>query len=435
VSDVLTGDPDRADALVDLSNVIRNTALGGSGLANLVRLERVAEALAELYGSSPVVMFGVADRSLTAGRALFTDAEQRRRLHGWVNSGLILVTGKADVPLLQMAEETGLPIITGDRFVGHRREFGWLDGSDDAILEPVIGRCGEVVLRHVTLDRKAAWDESRREELDLLVQQGLSRRVEVLGRYWSCPEPRCPRHDPVRSPFVLLPLARGSRLVCDQHGLEMTDLGPRPRVAQLKVMQDGAERRRFTVGQGKPVTVGRSAEGIDLSPFLDRVGRLQVSRVHLRFELYSDRLTVTDVSRNGTTLFLKDGTRLAFRQAARPFAVGDRVQVRPGLQIIRSGRRFPAELPHPAGIPTRPGSWPPDLTATVLTRPGGGISEAEVPELERVLGAGDQDAAVGRERDCGCLVVEGLSQRSAPHGVPQNYLLVRGADGEDTCVG
>ena len=45
---------------------------------------------------------------------------------------------KADMPLLQIAEETGLPIITGDRFVGHRREFPWLDG------EPVIvGRTAE----------------------------------------------------------------------------------------------------------------------------------------------------------------------------------------------------------------------------------------------------------------------------------------------------
>ena len=363
VADMLTGDADQADALVDLSNVLRNTGLGGRGPADLVRLWRVGEALAELYGSAVVAMFCVADTSLLAGRELFLDQEQRRRLRGWAESGLILVEGKADVPLLRMAEETGLPIITSDRFVGHRREFPWLDGRDDAVLEPRAGRHGDVFLRHLTLDSKPGWDESRQMERDLLVQQGLSRRVEVLGRYWSCPEPRCPRHDPVRSPFVLLPRARGGRLVCDLHGLEMRDLGPRPRSAQLKVMRNGQERHRFTVGQGQPVTVGRLPEGIDLSPFLDEDDRLQVSRRHLRFELDADRLMVTDMSRHGTVLILRDGTRVDFRNATSAFTLGDRAQVLPGLEIIRSGRMYPAELPHSGGFPAWP-DGPPDVTVT-----------------------------------------------------------------------
>lgn len=343
--DMLTDDPGRADALVDLSNVLRNTALGGHGLADLVRLERVGKALAELYGAARTAMFGVADANLLAQRELFADPGQRRRLRDWKESRLILVAGKADIPLLQIAGETGLPIITGDRFVGHRREFPWLDGSDNAVLEPRAGRRGEVFLRHVTLEPKAEWDKSIREELDLLVQQGLSRRVEALGRYWSCPDPRCPRHDPVRGPFVLLPVARGGRLVCDQHGLEMRDLGPRPRVAQLKVMRDGRERHRFTVAEERSVIVGRSPEGIDLSPFLGEAERLRVSRRHLRFSVDAEQLTVTDMSRHGTVLILRDGTRRDLRRASRAFTVGDRAQVRPGLEIIRSGRRYPAELP------------------------------------------------------------------------------------------
>jgi len=363
VAGMLTGDADHADALVDLSNVLRNTGLGGRGPADLVRLRRVGEALAELYGSAVVAMFCVADSSLLAGRDLFIEQEQRRWLRGWAESGLILVEGKADVPLLLIAQETGLPIITSDRFVGHRREFPFLDGSDDAVLEPRAGRHGNVVLRHLTLDSRPGWDESIGQELDLLIQQGLSRRVEVLGRYWSCPEPRCPRHDPVRSPFVLLPLARGARLVCPLHGLDMRDRGPRPRSAQLKVMRSGRERHRFTIGEGQPVTVGRSPEGIDLSPFLDEADRLAVSRRHLRFELAADRLMVTDMSRHGTVLILRDGTRVDFRNATSAFTVGDRAQVLPGLEIIRSGRMYPAELPHSGGFTARPGG-PPDVTAT-----------------------------------------------------------------------
>ena len=359
---MLTSDPNRADALVDLSNVLRNTKLGGPGPADLVRLERVGEALAELYGSMRIAMLAIADTSLLAARDLFLDQGQRRRLREWQESGLIQVAGKADIPLLLLAEETGLPIITRDRFVGHRREFPWLDGSDDAVLEPYAGPYGEVFLRHVMLDGESEWDLSRVEENDLLLQQGLSHRVEVLGRYWGCPEPRCPRHDPMRSPFVMLPVARGGRLVCDLHGLDMEDRGPRPRVAQLKVMQNGRERHRFSVGQGQPVTVGRSPEGMDLSPFLPDADRLQVSRAHLRFELDSVRLTITDTSRYGTVLILKDGTRLDLHHATHPFIVRDRAEVWPGLEIIRSGRRYPAELPGPGRRPPSPDD-PPDFTS------------------------------------------------------------------------
>jgi hypothetical protein len=347
MSNMLTNDPDRADALLDMSNVLRHTQLGGRGPADLVRLKLVGEALATLYGAAKIAMIGVADRSLLTRPGLFLDDRQRRTLRGWAESGLIHTAGKADIPLLQIADETHLPIITSDRFGGHRREFPWLDGRDDAVLEPRVDRGGHVYLGHVTLDRKAEWEMSVSEERDLLVQQGLVRRVEVLGRYWSCPEPRCPRNDPMNSPYVLLPLAIGGRLVCDQHHLDMVDMGPRPRVAQLKIMQNGREQRRFTVTQDEPLTVGRSPGPTDLSPFLDEIARSRVSRAHLRFDLGSDRLTVTDTSRNGTRLILRNGTSFYLHQATRPFGVGDRAQIHPSLEIIRSGRRYPSELSGP----------------------------------------------------------------------------------------
>jgi hypothetical protein len=369
MSDMLVNDADRADALVDMSNVLRNTQLGGRGPADLVRLERVGEALATLYGATQIAMFGVADSNLLTQPGFFLDAWQRRTLRGWADSGLILTAGKADEPLLQIAEETGLPIITSDRFSGHRREYPWLNDRDDAVLEPQADQYGNIFLRHVTLHRTDEWLESRSAEHDLLVQQGLSRHVELLGRYWGCPEPRCARHDPASSPFVLLPLARGGRLVCEQHGLDMVDLGPRPRVAQLKIMREGREQGRFTVIQREPVTVGRSARGVDLSPFLDKTALSHVSRAHLRFDLDSDRLTVTDMSRNGSRLILRDGTQLDFHRATHSFTVGDRIQVHPSLEIIRSGRRYPSELSASRRTPSkrtppRPPSAPPTPTVS-----------------------------------------------------------------------
>lgn len=360
LTDVLTSHPDAADALVDMSNIVRDKRLGGRGDADLVRLRRVRSALADLYNDASVRVFGVADGSLLDRPGMFLDPAQRRTLRDEARNGLFLVEGKADIPLLQIADETGLPIITRDKFLGHRREFPWLNGSDDAVLEPQVDRHGGISLIPVVLESRESWRLSVKEEEDLLIQQGLRRRVEGLDRLWSCPEPRCPRHDPKNAPYVLLPRVVGGRLVCEQHGLDMVDMGPRPRVIQLKIMLHGEEWRRVTVSDSEPVTIGRSPGPGDLSGAMDEAALRGVSREHLRFEMDSD-LTVTDTSRNGTALILKDGTRVDLHQASHPFTVRDRAQIRPGLEIIRSGRRYPPELRNrhrgpgpPAGDPPAP---------------------------------------------------------------------------------
>lgn len=348
MSDYLTNSLDTADALVDISNVVRNEALGGSGKADFVRLERVALALADMYNDQRVTLFGVTDRSLFH-RDLFDDPWQLHRLDEWESSGKILVAGKADPQLLAAGEETGLPIISGDHFRGHRREFPYLDQRDDALLEPWADGRGTVRLRHPEYESRPEWEVSRIEEIDLLLQQGINEhREEVLGRFWSCPDERCSRHEPAGKPFVLLPLWRRGRLICDVHGLEMEDRGPRPRMVQLKIRRDGTVCRRFSVAEGESMVVGRSGEGIDLYPFLDAAERSHVSRVHLRFDLNAEGLTITDLSTNGTTLILQGGRRrLNLRRHTQPFTVGDEAEIVPGLEIVRSGRQYPSELPGP----------------------------------------------------------------------------------------
>ena len=110
-------------------------------------------------------------------------------------------------------------------------------------------------------------------------------------------------------------------------------------------MQNGRERHRFTVIQDEPLFVGRFPGPADLSPFLDETTRRGVSRCPPALRPRRRRLTVTDVSLNGTWLFLRDGTRLHLRHATHAFTVGDRAQIQPSLEIIRSGRRYPSELP------------------------------------------------------------------------------------------
>lgn len=349
--ELLTSDPNVADALLDMSNVLRAADLGGRGAASLSRMFRVGEALAALNGTDEVKLFGVADRSLLDRPDLITDLRHQRLLRQWEADGLILVAGRADNPLLQIAEETGLPIITRDRFVGHRREYPWLDGSEDAVLEPTGDSSGTVRLRYLTLEPKYDWEISISEERDLFVQQGLQRRSEALGRYWKCPEERCPRHDPKNSRIILLPRRHSGRLICDLHGLEMIDLGPRPQAAQLKIMLDGQERGRFTVTEGEPVTVGRAADGISLRDLLDHDTVRDVSRLHLRLDFNDGRLTVTDTSRNGTRLIFRNGISVELHWDSRPFSVGDRAEFHPGLELVRSGRRYPSELQVRGWIP------------------------------------------------------------------------------------
>ncbi|MER5626424.1 FHA domain-containing protein [Streptosporangium sp. NPDC002544] len=350
MDDYLTADIDRADALVDLSNVVRNSRLGGSGAADLTRLDRVAKALAELHGATDIALYAVSDQSLIRG-GLFSNSDQFRLTRRWADERLIEVEGKADVRLLQIAEVTGLPIITGDRFRGHRRDFSWLDGRGDVVLEPYIAPDRRVALRRVTMIPVAAWDLSASEESDVLVQQGLGTgrnpRFDVLGRLWGCPETHCVRHDPRRSRYVLLPRWRDGRVFCDQHGLDMVDLGPRPLVMQIKLLKDDREIQRFTVLEGSKAIVGRQPplSGLNVSPWLDSSGRLHVSRSHLVLSLEGERLVVRDTSANGTLLVLKDGKEVMLHRGdEHRVSLGDRMVLLPGLELVRSGRRFPAEL-------------------------------------------------------------------------------------------
>ncbi|MGV9663789.1 hypothetical protein [Nocardia niigatensis] len=343
MDEFLTADIDRADGLIDLSNVVRDRRLGGSGIADLTRARRVATALGVLCGQSEVALYAVADESLLAG-SLFPDDFQYRELRDFVTAGVIHMAPKADPVLLELAEGTGLPIITRDRFVGHRREFSWLDGSDDAVLEPTTDDRGDVVLTHVTLAVLPEWRKSVGEEQDLIIQQGLRPRLDLLTRIWACPEPRCRWHDPATAGWFLVPRWRGGRLFCDIHGRDVVDLGPRPKFAQVKVMVNGKERCRFAVRENEPVTVGRGRCDLSLEPWLDPSTSLQVSREHLRFELCADRLQVTDRSRNGTRMICRDGSSVHLHASSAPFTVGDELEPVAGLRIARSGRRFPAEL-------------------------------------------------------------------------------------------
>jgi FHA domain len=362
----LTVDVGEAEFLLDLSNVVRSRRADGSQTASLHRLSRLLAALGRYAHDPQVRVYAVADQSLLSSARLFTNQRERQSLRVWRDARLLEVVADADVRLLELAEATGLRIVSGDRFRGHRDAFPWLQGSTKHVIEPVVDRAGGVTFRPRDLGVVAPWEISNSQEQDQLKKQGLlegRRRVprwEVLGRRWRCPDRRCSLYDDSRGTNVLLPRMRGGRPTCEIHGLELLDDGPRSAAVQLKILHNGQCVGRFTVPAGARIPVGRApGDGVMLGHWLDGPEGRKVSRTHLVVSLDGERVLVRDVSTNGTRINLAGGGKVELEHGtSHPVEVGDIIRLASNLALTRSGRRFPSELagyrPGPVRSPEDP---------------------------------------------------------------------------------
>ena len=111
----LTSDIHLADFILDLSNVVRMGAH-----PSLTYFDRLLSALKVREKDPGVRVYAVADKSLLGLRELPRD--DRRTLARWREDGLIEVTGDADPRILELAELTGLRVISGDLFIDRRDE-------------------------------------------------------------------------------------------------------------------------------------------------------------------------------------------------------------------------------------------------------------------------------------------------------------------------
>jgi FHA domain len=371
VRDRLTPDILNADFLVDLSNIVRAGAR-----PSLVRFDRLLDALAERENDHGILVYPVADRSLLAPGLLPT--EDRREVKAWQRDRLVDVVDHADERLLELAELTGLPVISADRFRGHRAEHPWLQGNTDQFIEPHVTASGQLTLVPVDLGVLDEWEISRHEERDQLNQQGLlagrrrQPRYDILDRAWRCPDKRCSLYDHTRGDFVMLPRVRNGMPTCEIHGLELIDNGPRPTTVQLKLHVDGTYVQRFTIQTGTEVPVGRApATGIDLTPWLHKNRARLVSRHHFTLLTHGSQLVVRDESTNGTKIYRASrGGRAAHeivlrRGDRRQLANGDSVSCCAGISLTRSGRKFPSEIARNDAIRSnRPDEAPPTMTET-----------------------------------------------------------------------
>ncbi|MCD9898957.1 FHA domain-containing protein [Streptomyces sp. MT29] len=349
---------ERADYLVELSNVVRDTStIGGRGPRSLRRLGLVLRALMELTGDPDVSVYLVADTSLLGGHREFADQAEVRRLRGWVADGLVEEVDDADGRILELARMTSLPVITGDRYVDHRLEHPWIQGNTWQFLKPEARPDGSVALVAMDMGVRSAAEISRRMELSALKKQGLlgpSRTplAEVIMRTWRCPELRCTLYDIRKGERILLPRMRRGVPTCELHGTPLVGEGPRLGTTQLKAVINGTCVARYTLDEGSEAHVGRlpGQVGIALHSLLPPQVAQQVSRRHVTVSARSGEVLIRDISTYGTRM------RRARKQGAfgpweklppqtdRPFRPGDEVELSSGVVLTRSGRRFPAEL-------------------------------------------------------------------------------------------
>ncbi|MGW6919235.1 FHA domain-containing protein [Kitasatospora sp. NPDC054939] len=369
---------DRADYVVDLSNIVRNTALGAPGARSLRRLERVVRALVAETGDRAVTAYLVADRSLLGGAREFPDPQDVRRLRRWAADGLLEEVDDADERVLEIAGMTGTRVISSDRFDAHRGEHPWVQGNTWQFLRPERSSDGRIRLVPVDMGHRTDAEISRKVELSVLKKQGLlgpgrTPITDVLRRSWACPERRCSLYDG-RGGRVLLPRMRSGVPTCELHGRPLEEAGRRSGTAQLKLVVDGVCAARYTLDEGTETCLGRApgAGGIALPAALAAERTARISRRHLLIGVRDGVVTVRDTSSYGSRVRRGGGRPGADGPWQRlgpdhgsGFRPGDEVELAPGIVVTRSGRLFPAELSR--AWRSGAGRTPPAGQATVLT--------------------------------------------------------------------
>ncbi|GAA0963039.1 FHA domain-containing protein [Actinocorallia libanotica] len=346
MEDHLTLDIEAAEFIVDLSNVVRNTSLG-VGVARLSRFQGLLDALRRFARDDQVLVYAVADRSLLHGAGL--SGQEEAVLQRWARDGLIEVRPVADDRILEIAHLRDRMIVTDDAYKEYHRFHPWLVGDCNRFLSPYPDprRPGAVAVRRRVIPKFPEWELSLVEEERELKDAGLrgrnaeQRRRTLLGRLWECPVRDCPLFGrPLRA---IQPVARftGRGAVCPDHRLPLADRGRAPRRAQVKVLVDGAVVTRFTLDEGRAVSVGRAPvrAGVALMSWLGAYPPTSMSRTHVELMCEADRVVVRDVSTNGTEIRRDGGlTRLSPRRW-HPFSPGQEVVLHESTVLVLSGRR------------------------------------------------------------------------------------------------
>ncbi|MER5420748.1 hypothetical protein [Streptosporangium roseum] len=343
-----------ADFAVDMSNVVREGDLGGERRSDLSRFTKLVEGLITYAKDHSLRVYGVADRSLLQDRFLTDD--ERSTLRRWYQRGLIEVLDVADDRLVELADGTGMKVVTRDNYLEYHRPYPWLSGNRDLFLRHVAGPGGTVTVRPRVMPIPRESEISRKEEEGILLSRGMidrtSRgrrpRTDLLTRRWRCAHEDCPLFGAERPHGQPLPVHRAGAVRCPTHHEPLTDLGYQPRRVQVKVSYDGEVLCRFVVEPDRETAVGRAPGGDGVA--LPAGPTNGISRRHVLLRWNGRELTVVDVSSYGIHIrpdrgapfpLAKGGSRVLRRHES--VVLSDRVE------LLVSGREYIIDdAPHPS---------------------------------------------------------------------------------------
>lgn len=311
----LATDPAVVRAVVDLE-VLRYPDLDGGRPASLLRLGQILDALGRQVAEDGVCVYAVADRAVLVDGDLTSN--ERMVIRRWADDGLVEVLPSAGERIFEVADLTGLPVLTRRRPAAH---YPWLGSDPGRLLVPVSGPGG------VMLQATGA----------VPVPAPLTH--PALSRQWRCPEPGCPSFGPDRVAGQPPPQLRAGVPVCPRHEHRLADAGPRPPAVTLAVRVDGVVRHRFAVTAGTPVTVGREPpgpSGVRLGPWLSGDALREISRSHVVASLDADGLHVADISTNGTVVCAGGGDRLLHRGDRHLLREPEVVQLHSGVELAHA---------------------------------------------------------------------------------------------------
>jgi hypothetical protein len=338
----LTTDLLLAQAVVDVGPVAGMAELGGGRPVNMLRLGMLVDAVTQHLAEGAVMLYPVAARALLADPDL--TSKERMVLGRWADDGLIEVVPDAVHRALEVADLTGLPVVTALDLRGYADRYGWLHHRPDRVWQvaPHPGGArliGAVPTAPATPDGPGA---------------------ALLGRLWRCPRPECPSFGARRALGQPAAHLRAGVPSCPRHGEPLTNAGPRPAGLALAVMINNSARLRFAAWAGHPVAVGRAPDepaAVELGPMLEGDAVRQISRSHARFDLRADgTLLVTDLSTNGTVVRSRSGpaspAETVELERGRPYALSpwDSVQLHTDVEVCRADRHLLRSVAPPGSV-------------------------------------------------------------------------------------
>jgi hypothetical protein len=415
----LTTDIVMAQAVVDLGEITRYPDLDGGRPVNLIRIGMVVDALGRYLRDGGALIYPVAPRKLLSEPEL--TAKERMVLGRWTDDGLIEATQEAPERVLEIAELTGLPILSLREHAEVAKQHAWLadaplrvltvsprgggalvtDGKGgtggvvlsrpgglakketnghppesagapaDSVSPPVSSSVSPAaepkdrviakaapadgsMLRRVDGELVKIWPDPTRPVYEPLPEPPeylpapSAQGTALIARAWRCDGYDCPSFGPDRRLGQPVPRLRKGKPVCPRHDEPLTDVGARPPSVPVTLIVDGLRRRHFVVMADRPVFVGRAPEEPDsvaVNDWLHEAAANWISRTHLKLEISDNKLVATDLSTNGTLVWVRvergdrpDTLRLT-RGRSRPLGEWDTVELYTGIELGRADRR------------------------------------------------------------------------------------------------